>query len=108
LETVKAAAPTAECDDWSLACPAPVRLASDETFDPSGMLLGTLNRVQSLTWSRHEFSWTVMAQLSQRRAALLVSDLEQTSHGCEFEWQTGTNWCGCFNLLLSFSLSLSF
>jgi hypothetical protein len=43
-----------------------------------------------------------MAQLSQRRAALLVSDLEQTSHGWEFEWQTGTNWCGCFNLLLSF------
>lgn len=36
----------------------------------------------------------------------MVSDLEHTSHGCEFEWQTGTNWCGCFNLLLSFSLSL--
>ena len=50
--------------------------------------------------------------LSQRSAALLVSDLEQTSHGCEFEWQTGTNWCGCFTFPLfsfsfSFSLSLS-
>ena len=26
-----------------------VRLASDETLEPSGTLLGTLNRVQSLT-----------------------------------------------------------
>ena len=28
--------PTAECDDWSLVCPDPVRLASDDTFDPKG------------------------------------------------------------------------
>ena len=42
--------------------------------------------------------------LSQRRAALLVSDLEQTSHGWEFEWQTGTNWCPLF---FGFDLSLS-
>ena len=28
--------PTAECDDWSLVCPDPVRLASDEAFDPKG------------------------------------------------------------------------
>lgn len=41
--------PTEECDDCSLAWPVPVRLASEDTFDPSGMLLGTLKRVQSLT-----------------------------------------------------------
>lgn len=40
----------------------PFKLASDATLDPSGTLLGTLNRVHSLTWSRHEFSCTVIAQ----------------------------------------------
>lgn len=39
--------PVIGCDDCSL--PALVRLASDDTFDPSGTLFGTLNRVQSLT-----------------------------------------------------------
>lgn len=47
-----------------LTDPAIERLAN-ETRDPSGgTLLGTLKRVQSLAWSRHEFSWTVMAQPS--------------------------------------------
>lgn len=44
---------------------APLRLASDETLEESGTLLGTLNRVHSPTWSRHEFSCTVIAQPGQ-------------------------------------------
>lgn len=45
-----------------LADPAIERLAN-ETREPSGgTLFGTLKRVHSLTWSRHEFSCTVIAQ----------------------------------------------
>lgn len=44
------------------ACfPTPVKLAR-ETLELSGILLGTLNRVQSWTWSRQVCSCTVMAQ----------------------------------------------
>lgn len=59
-ELVAGTGPPEPVDDCSLD--TLVKLASVETFEPSGTLLGTLNRLQSLTWSRHECSWTVMAQ----------------------------------------------
>lgn len=48
-------------EDMVETCLMGFKLASD-TFDPSGMLLGTLKRVHSWTASRQVCSWTVMAQ----------------------------------------------
>ena len=63
-----------------LADPAIDRLAN-ETREPSGgTLLGTLKRVQSLAWSRHEFSWTVIAQPSAGKEKKMNIFLKKKSH----------------------------
>ena len=59
------------------------RLPSEDLLsdpDPAATVLGILNRVQSLTWSRHEFSCTVIAQPAHTHTKNLSNQIVMKYH----------------------------